>query len=113
VGSNPTPRAYLGYLYDNFKRNENTNGYRTTHLAHESILGFEEQEKKGTIYKKLYSITKSCSKPYFNKILIDLFNHNTENANAICDYLISEETEINIKNSTKEGRINILIRIIA
>jgi hypothetical protein len=63
------------------------------------------RKKREQSIKKLYSITKSCSKPYFNKILIDLFNHNTENANAICDYLISEETEINIKNSTKEGRI--------
>jgi hypothetical protein len=41
--------------------------------------------------------------------LINLFNHHPENANTICDYLISEETEINIKNSTKEGRIKILV----
>ncbi|WP_196816051.1 site-specific integrase [Candidatus Nitrosocosmicus oleophilus] len=109
MGSNPTPRAYLGYLYDNFKSNDNTNDFRTTHLAHETILGFEEEDKNRTISEKIYSITKSCSKPYFNKILIELYNHNTENANTVCDYLISEETEINIKNSTKEGRIKILV----
>jgi hypothetical protein len=41
--------------------------------------------------------------------LINLSNQSAQNANTICDYLIAEETEINIKNSTKEGRIKILV----
>ena len=38
-----------------------------------------------------------------------LAKENIENANTICDYIIAEETEINIKNSTKEGRIKVLV----
>ena len=34
---------------------------------------------------------------------------NTENANILCDYIIAEQTEINIKNSTKESRIKVLV----
>ena len=45
------------------------------------------------LYKKIDSITKTCSKLYFNKILKRL----------------AEETELNIKNSTKESRIKVLV----
>ena len=109
VGSNPTPRAYLGNLYDNLKSHRKSNYYRTTDLAQVSISDVKEKEKITIITKKIDSITKSCSKPYFNKILINLSKQSVDNANTICDYLIAEETEINIKNSTKEGRIKILV----
>jgi integrase len=111
VGSNPTPRAYLGDLYDNLKSHRKANYNETTNLAHECILDDkeQEQEKKAIISKKIDSITQSCSKPYFNKILINLYKQSVENANTICDYIIAEETELNIKNSTKEGRIKILV----
>ena len=38
-----------------------------------------------------------------------LSKKNLENANIICDYIIAEQTEINIKDSTKEGKIKILV----
>jgi site-specific recombinase XerD len=57
---------------------------------------------------KTDSITKSCTKAYFNKILKKIAKDNPENANIICDYIIAEETEINIKNSTKESRIKVI-----
>jgi integrase len=59
--------------------------------------------------KRIDSITKGLSKPYFNKILKELLKRNFDNANIICDYIIAEQTEINIKNSTKEGKIKILV----
>jgi len=59
--------------------------------------------------RKIDSLTKSLSKPYFNKILKELSKKNLENANIICDYIIAEQTEINIKDSTKEGKIKILV----
>ncbi|HXT84559.1 MAG TPA: hypothetical protein VN704_09580 [Verrucomicrobiae bacterium] len=37
-----------------------------------------------------------------------LAEQNFANAEIICDYIIAEETEINIKNFTKEGRIKVL-----
>ena len=82
----------------------------TTNLAHDHFIAYEdEQERKLHVIKKVNSLTKSCSKKYFNSILIKLANENIENANTICDYIMAEETEINIKNSTKEGRIKILV----
>lgn len=59
--------------------------------------------------RKIDSITKSLSKPYFNKILKDLVTTNLENAEIIVDYILAEQTELNIKDSTKEGKIKILV----
>src|SRR5687768_929893 len=59
--------------------------------------------------RKIDSLTKSLSKPYFNKILKGLSKRSLENANIICDYIVAEQTEINIKDSTKEGKIKILV----
>jgi hypothetical protein len=75
---------------------------------------YNEKQKKDIHYhqqqliRKIDSITKSCTKPYFNKILKELAKENAENATIICDYIICEETELNIKNSTKESRIKVI-----
>ncbi len=106
VGSNPTPRAYLGDLYSNFKSKKKKVSLRTKNLTHlENVECNKVEESKDLINKKIISTTKSCSKPYFKSILSNLAMENEENANIICDYIIAEETGINIKNSTKEGRI--------
>ena len=36
-------------------------------------------------------------------------NINTSNAKILCDYIIAEQNEINIKESTREGKIKVLI----
>lgn len=59
--------------------------------------------------RKIDSITKSLSRPYFNKILKELYKRNVENSKTICDYIIAEQIEINIQNSTKESKIKILV----
>ncbi|HET9805626.1 MAG TPA: hypothetical protein VFP49_01825, partial [Nitrososphaeraceae archaeon] len=59
--------------------------------------------------RKIDSITTGLSRPYFNKILKELVKKHLENASIICDYIIAEQTEINIKDSTKEGKIKILV----
>lgn len=48
-------------------------------------------------------------KPYFNTVLKRMANINTSNAKIICDYIIAEQNEINIKESTREGKIKVLI----
>jgi len=55
--------------------------------------------------RKIESITKSLQKQYFKKSLLNLSQKNIENAKIICNYIIAEQTEINIKDSTKEGKI--------
>ena len=67
------------------------------------------QKNSHNLEKKIEIITKSLSRAYYKNILIKLANKNTENANIICDYIIAEQTEINIKNSTKESRIKVLV----
>ena len=62
-----------------------------------------------SLEKKIGIITKSLSRSYYKNILIELADRNIENANIICDYIIAEQTEINIKNSTKESRIKVLV----
>ena len=58
--------------------------------------------------RKIDSITHGLSRPYFNKILKELARKNLENAIIICDYIIAEQIEINIQNSTKESKIKVL-----
>ena len=95
--------------------NKNKNTFRKTRLSfkqEEEHITQEQQNNKETdhdlLLKKIDSITKSCTKFYFNKILKNLALESSENANIICDYIIAEETELNIKNSTKESRIIII-----
>jgi hypothetical protein len=58
--------------------------------------------------RKIDSITHGLSRPYFNKILKELTRKNLENAIIISDYIIAEQIEINIQNSTKESKIKVL-----
>ncbi len=68
----------------------------------------QEERQQELISRKIDSITKTCSKPYFNSILKKLVVANYENADTICEYIIAEETELNIKNSTKEAKIKVI-----
>ena len=58
--------------------------------------------------KKIDLVTIYC-KPFTNKILKDLSIKNFENANIICDYIIAEQIEFDIKPTTKIGKIKALV----
>ena len=66
-------------------------------------------ESRSVLERKVDYITQGSSKPYFNNALKKLALDNLENASIICDYITAEQTEINIKESTKEGKIKVLI----
>ena len=59
--------------------------------------------------KDIDLITKSLSRPYFNSALKKLTRENPNNARIICEYILTEQTEFNIKESTKEGKIKVLV----
>ncbi|HEX5185574.1 MAG TPA: tyrosine-type recombinase/integrase [Nitrososphaeraceae archaeon] len=59
--------------------------------------------------KNIDLITKSLSRPYFNTALKRLQKDNPNNAKLLCDYVFVEQTEFNIKDSTKESKIKILV----
>jgi hypothetical protein len=118
VGSNPTPRAYLRVLYQNNK-SKGTKKFISRDSLHEtkrdvtlitdtSNSNAEKLDNRG-IYNKIDAITKNCSKNYFRKALYRLAKKSPINAVTICDYLISEEMELNIKQSTKEGKLKTLV----
>ncbi|HEY6588799.1 MAG TPA: hypothetical protein VIY98_10955 [Nitrososphaeraceae archaeon] len=68
-----------------------------------------KEDEENNLVKKIESITKSLRKQYFKNSLVTLSKKNIENARTICNYIIAEQTEINIKDSTKECKIKILI----
>ena len=59
--------------------------------------------------KKIDYITQSFSQNFLKNKLKNLARKNPNNANVICDYIIVEQTEFNIKDSTKKGKIKALV----
>ena len=73
------------------------------------VYGESPIESLTDLERKIDSITKTLSRPYFNKILKDLPKFNPTNTRTIVEYIITEQTEINIKDSTKESKIKTLV----
>jgi integrase len=78
-------------------------------LTLEEVLQYPEDQENLELKRKIDSITQYCSKPYFKEALKKLSIANPESANIICEYIIAEQNEMNIKESTKEGKIKVLI----
>jgi hypothetical protein len=62
------------------------------------------------IVNKIDLITKS-QKPYIRRILLDIFDNLPENAGNICEFIIAERNEIDIKESTVEWHIKVFGQI--
>ena len=60
--------------------------------------------------RKIDTITR-YQKPYILKMLNKLLLENPINAELICNYIIVEQNEINIKESTKETKIKRIIHL--
>ena len=70
MGSNPTPRAFLGDLYDINKSEKSKVSLRNKGLSYKQENKHEQNETEyNLLIRKIDSITKSCTKAYFNKIL--------------------------------------------
>jgi hypothetical protein len=59
--------------------------------------------------RNIENITRYSSKLYFMSTLLKLSQTSPKNATIICDYILAEETQTNIKESTKEEKIKVLI----
>jgi len=73
-----------------------------------SILQNKEKEE---IEKEIDLICKH-QKQFIITSLNKLREKSSENTKIICDYIIAEQNEINIKESTKEGKIKVLVDFI-
>ncbi len=61
------------------------------------------------LQEKIHLITM-YQKPYVANSLKRMAQENPCNVKVICEYIIAEQNEINIKESTKEGKIKCLVR---
>ncbi|MDX1372501.1 MAG: hypothetical protein R3321_08515, partial [Nitrososphaeraceae archaeon] len=59
-------------------------------------------------HEKIDYITQ-FSRPFIKKAILNLSDKNSENVNIIYDYLVAEQSESNIKISTKNGKIVVLL----
>ena len=73
----------------------------------ESPIIFDDS--KHQLLSKINQITNSLSRPYFSKILKKLVINHEGNASIICEFITVEQTELNIKDSTMEGKIKVLV----
>ena len=60
--------------------------------------------------RKIDTITR-YQKPYISKMLNKLLLENSINAEIICNYIVAEQNEINIKESTKETEIKRIVHL--
>jgi len=114
VGSSPTPGALLAYStislkYHN-KQNKN-NSKLKEELSSISPPIQRQLVKDEIIIEKILSISKN-QKHYVEKMLNTLLEKTEDNVIIIYDYIIAEQNEINLKESTKEGKIKVLVGLI-
>jgi hypothetical protein len=82
--SNPTPRAFLGDLYDINKSQKIKSSLRNKGLSYKQENKYKHNETElDLLIRKIDSITKSCTKAYFNKILKNLAKVTPSNTNWI------------------------------
>ncbi len=62
-----------------------------------------------TLAEKIHLISR-FQKPYIANSLKKMAQESASNVKVICEYIIAEQNEINIKESTKEGKIKCLVR---
>jgi hypothetical protein len=79
-------------------------------LHNSSILSCKSENEKylNDLKRNIDSITKSLSKPYFNKILKNLLEASPHNTITIYDYIITEQTELTLKIQQKKARLKFL-----
>lgn len=116
VGSNPTPRALHKGLYANFMGDGRKNEIRSRDrmAADKTSLDTRFQVVKSPKDAQLATVEQVTSDigAHHTDRLIDIMSHGgAANVEIICRYLLAEQNEINIKPSTKEGKLKCLIRL--
>jgi hypothetical protein len=112
VGSSPTPGALLADSTTSLKYQSRQNKNIQLKDASSSVITpIQGQIVKDELKEKILSICKN-QKQHIKKMLNDLLEKSEENALIICDYIIAEQNEINIKESTKEGKIKVIVDLL-
>jgi hypothetical protein len=111
VGSNPTPRAILKVSTTCLKyQNKHKKNIQLKDAF--SVISLKQRQiVKDELKEKILLICKN-QKHYVQKMLDTILERSEENVSIICDYIIAEQNEINIKESTKEGKIKVLVDLL-
>ena len=90
-----------------FKNIENNNDNKNNFLVIASDNNSDIKELK----RKIDSIIK-YQKPYISKQFYEVLKQNSSNAKILYDFIIFEQNEINIKDSTKETKIKRIVNLL-
>src|SRR5688572_2201701 len=90
--------------------NDNNNHKNNINNNNLLIVTSNNNSKINELKRKIDTITK-YQKPYISKMLNKLLLENPINAEIICNYIVAEQNEINIKESTKETKIKRLVNL--
>jgi integrase len=110
VGSSPTPGALVVDSYEdlnNLKKDKSNDSLQNSLQSRDNI----SEQKKERINKLVIAICK-YQRSFIRKSLDKLLEISPANTEIICKYIIAEQNEINIKESTKEGKIKVLIDLV-
>lgn len=69
----------------------------------QSITDNRETNKMQDLNKKIILVTNS-QRPYIQKILMKLSERNPENAESICDYILSDQICLISRSQLKKGK---------
>lgn len=110
MDSNPTPRALIVDSYEYFINLKKQN--KIDNLQKPDRSQYSSSNSREKMIKELISSICKYQKPYIRKSLDKLFENSIGNTEIICKYIIAEQNEVNIKESTKEGKIKVLVDLI-
>jgi hypothetical protein len=123
-GSNPSPGAHLREISAGFKTRGcerkatevvglGERGLQLNAAKTSDVVAAEKEETKKMGYHALDrlidSITTDFSRKGINSRLKALARKSTRNAATICDHILAEQTEHNIKASTAESKVKSLL----
>jgi integrase len=111
VGSSPTPGALLADSTISLKYQKRQNKNIQLEDVPSEITPIQRQIVKDELKEFILLICKN-QKHYVQKMLDTLLEKDEENILIICDYITAEQNEINLKESTKEGKIKVLVDLL-
>ncbi len=110
MGSSPTPGALVVDSYEDLNYPKKHKSIDSLQNSLQSRDNISEQRRK-TINELIISICK-YQRLFIKKSLNKILEISPSNTDIICKYIIAEQNEINIKESTKEGKIKVLINLV-
>ena len=98
-------RVFIRRFYQYKKQNNIVKSLQESVTGANLIIQNKEREET----EKAIRLICKHQKQFIITSLKKLLDNSIENTKIICNYIIAEQNEINIKESTKEGKIKVLV----